>query len=189
MLDERRQAVGPDLVGDHPVAQPRGVVAARAEPAVVEHEALDAERGGPVGEVPQTLEVMVEVDRFPDVERHRALGVDVLWARAQVGVEAAGDAVETVARMRPVQPRRLVRAAGLEAAFAGQQQLAAAQQLHPAAGALGQVTVIAGERGVHRPDLAVAEAEARGPGVQHMGRVRARAAAAVLPQMGAGHQR
>ena len=62
---------GPHVRVDHPVAQAAGVVAAAEEPAVVEHEALDAHRGGAVGEAREPVEVVVEVDGLPDVERQR----------------------------------------------------------------------------------------------------------------------
>ena len=60
--------VGPDVRRDDPVAETGAVVAAAAEPAVVEHEALDADAGGRVGQRPQVVEVGLEVDRLPRVE-------------------------------------------------------------------------------------------------------------------------
>ena len=82
-VHERVQPVGPDLGGDHPVAEPRAVVAAGPEPAVVEHEALDADLGGPVGEVEQPVAVVVEVDRLPDVEGDRSPRCDRARSRAR----------------------------------------------------------------------------------------------------------
>src|SRR5690606_39451252 len=79
----------------------------------------------------------------------------------------------------------LVRPALLEGDLAGQQQLAAAEQALVGARALGEVAVVAGEGGVHRPHLALAEAESGPSGVEQMGGVRPGAAASVLPQMGA----
>ena len=90
-VDERVQPVGPDLGRHHPVAEARAVVAAGAEPAVVEHEALDADLGRAVGEVEQPVAVVVEVDRLPHVQRDRALGRDRPRPGPQVAVEAAGD--------------------------------------------------------------------------------------------------
>ena len=66
-----------------PVAEPGTVVAAGAEPAVVEHVALDPERGGPLGQVDQPVEVVVEVDRFPDVDRDRPVDRRGDWSRAR----------------------------------------------------------------------------------------------------------
>ena len=74
MVGERVQALGPGLVGDDPVAEPGGVVAAVAEPAVVEDVALDADAGGLVGEGEQGGQRVVEVDGLPDVEGDRPLG-------------------------------------------------------------------------------------------------------------------
>ena len=45
-VGERAEPVGPHDAVDDPVAEARGVVAAALEPAVVEHEALDADLGG-----------------------------------------------------------------------------------------------------------------------------------------------
>ena len=42
VVDQRRQPVGMRVGRHHPVTEPGAIVAARAEPAVVEHEALDA---------------------------------------------------------------------------------------------------------------------------------------------------
>ena len=51
--------------------RPARVVAPAGEPAVVEHEPLDADPGGAVGDRGQPVEVVVEVDRLPDVQHHR----------------------------------------------------------------------------------------------------------------------
>ena len=71
-VDERceplREALGVGL----PVAEAARVVAPAAEPAVVEHEAFDAEGGGVAGEPLQRREVLPETDRFPGVEMHAA---------------------------------------------------------------------------------------------------------------------
>ena len=123
-VDERVQAVGPDVGGDDPVAEARAVVAAGAEPAVVEHEALHADRGRAVGEVEQPVAVVVEVDGLPDVQRDRALGRDRPRPGPQVAVEAAGDLVEPVA-VRAVEPRARV---GLVAGRAGPRRAAAARR-------------------------------------------------------------
>ena len=72
VVDQRVQPVGPDVLVDVPVAEPGGVVAAVAEPAVVEHEPLDAELGGRVGQRRQPVEAVVEVDGLPRVEHDRA---------------------------------------------------------------------------------------------------------------------
>ena len=64
-----------------PVAQAGVVVAAAAEPAVVEHKSLHAEFGGGVGQLDQGGQVVVEVDRFPGVQHH---GTGLAGARPAV---------------------------------------------------------------------------------------------------------
>src|SRR5699024_1947991 len=94
VVDQGCEPLRPDVGRDHPVAQPRGVIAPGAEPAVVEHEPFHAERGGAVGQVRQSRQVVVEVDRLPHIQSDGAAGVDVVLARAQVAVEARGHLVE-----------------------------------------------------------------------------------------------
>src|SRR5215207_7638786 len=65
------RAAGPDRRIDGPVAEGTAVVATAEEPAVVEHEALDAHAGGGVDEGLELLERLVEVDRLPRVEDDR----------------------------------------------------------------------------------------------------------------------
>ena len=89
-VDQRVKPVRPDLGAHHPVTQPGAVVAAGAEPAVVQHVAFDAQGGGPLGEVDQPGGVVVEVDRLPDVDRHRTIRAWVHRQRAEVVVEAGG---------------------------------------------------------------------------------------------------
>jgi hypothetical protein len=80
LADQRVEAVGPDVGGDVPVAQPGGVVAAAAGPAVVEHEPLHPEAGGHLGQVGQPVQAVVEVDGLPGVEHHRSGGAGC-WGR------------------------------------------------------------------------------------------------------------
>ena len=72
VVDQRAQALRPDGGVDRPVAEAGGVVAAAEEPAVVEDEALDPDRGGDVGELGDPVEGVVEVDRLPRVGDDRA---------------------------------------------------------------------------------------------------------------------
>ena len=97
VLHERLQAVRPGLGGDLPVAQSRGVVAAGAEPAVVQDVALDTDLGGGVGQGLELVQVMVEVDGLPGVEQHWAGAVGVSRVRAQPGVAAVGQGVQSLA--------------------------------------------------------------------------------------------
>ena len=84
MVGERAEAVGVLALVDVPVAERARVVVAAAEPAVVEDEALDADRRGGVGEPLQLGDVVVEVDRLPRVEQHLARRARVAGARAHV---------------------------------------------------------------------------------------------------------
>ena len=93
-VDEGVQPVGPDVRGDHPVAQPRVVVTARAEPAVVEDVALDPERRRALGEVEEPVEVVLEVDGLPHVEGDRPVGRHGPRPAAQVAMEAVRHRVE-----------------------------------------------------------------------------------------------
>lgn len=106
-VHERREPLRPDHRVDSPVAEPRGVVPASEEPAVVQHEALDADSGGALGQRQERREVVVEVDRLPRVERDRARPRRVRGPCPQLGVEARGQVVETVPP-RPEDPRRAV---------------------------------------------------------------------------------
>ena len=71
-LDEGSQSVRPQGLVHVPVAQAGFVVAAAAEPAVVQDEALHSEVGGGVSELDQGAEVVVEVHGLPGVEHHGA---------------------------------------------------------------------------------------------------------------------
>ncbi|MNI25186.1 hypothetical protein D3C73_788250 [compost metagenome] len=67
-----RQALR-QLAGIHePVAQRSGVVIAAAEPAVVKHEQLDAQRLAGTGDIFDFVGIEVEVGSFPVVDQHRA---------------------------------------------------------------------------------------------------------------------
>jgi hypothetical protein len=71
VVDERVQAVRPHLLVDVPVPQAGGVTASVAEPTVVEDEALDPDLRRQVGERPEPVHVVIEVDRLPGVEDDR----------------------------------------------------------------------------------------------------------------------
>ena len=81
MVDERAEAVRPYHRVDPPVTQARCIIATQMEPAVVEHESLDADPRRPVGELFQQAQVMVEIDCLPDVQRHgHPASDDWAWA-------------------------------------------------------------------------------------------------------------
>ena len=155
------------------------VVAAGPEPAVVEDVAFDAERRGPFGQVEQVVEVVVEIDRFPDVDRDRPVDAGMVVAGPQEAVEAAGHLVETDS-VGAVQPRGGVRLAFGELNFTGQQQFSAADDLFTGGQPLGVVGVVAAPSGVHAPDLAGGEGEPGRADVQDRCRIRSRAAFAAL---------
>ena len=159
-VDQRAESVRPDVLVDVPVAEAGVVVAAAAEPAVVEHVAFDAEGRGTLGEVDEAGQVVVEVHGLPHVDRHRAGRRRVLRAAAEPAVEPSGLVVEAVP-VREVHPRPLVRGAGVEPDLAGQQQFAAADDLAAGGEPFGVVPVVAAPGGVDAPDLTVGEAEAR----------------------------
>ena len=107
-LDQRREPVGPERFVHVPVAQAGVVVAAPAEPAVVEHKTLDAQFGGGIRQFDQRGQVVVEVDRFPGVEDHRAglagaggrcRGQHVVRAGPEPAVERLADAVQAAVRV------------------------------------------------------------------------------------------
>ncbi len=110
---------GPDLRVDRPVAEPGPVVPTTAEPAVVEHEPLDAHLGGGPSQVAQPVEVVVEVGRLPGVDHDRtgAAGpgrVPSGPARAAARSRRRGRSRRTTpsatgwcrSRPRPARPRR-----------------------------------------------------------------------------------
>ncbi len=186
---QRVEPVRPHPLVHVPVAEPGVVVPPPAEPAVVQHEPLGADPGRDVRQFLELVQVVVEVDGLPHVQRDRARRVRMALAGPQVAVEAARQLVETVPPVAAVHPRRGVRLAGAERDLAGQQQLAAAQQRLPGMGALGERTVIAAPRHVQAPDLAGAETEAALARDVHGGGVGAGAALAVLAQVRADGER
>ena len=88
------QTVGPDVLGNGPIAKPGAIVTAVAEPAVVKDEALDPDSGGPFCELQQSVDVVVEVDRLPHIEGDRPVRVGVLIAGAEEAVESPSHLVQ-----------------------------------------------------------------------------------------------
>ena len=185
-VDERVEPRRPHVVVDVPVAETGRVVAAMPEPAVVEHEPLDADRRGRLGEAPQPLEVVVEVDRLPRVQHDRSRPAGMARAGAHVAMDARRRAVEPFVRPDEQHPRRGVPLARGEDDLAGPQQLTAAQQPGAGAGALGRalggVALVAAPLDVHAPDLAATEAEPGGADDHEQRGVVTGAAAADLAQ-------
>ena len=71
VVDQRSESIRPDVGGDVPVSEAAGVVAPPGEPAVVEDEPFDPDLRGPVGELLQSGQVVVEVHRLPGVHQDR----------------------------------------------------------------------------------------------------------------------
>ena len=187
-VDERVQPVGPRVRRDDPVTEPRVVVAAGAEPAVVEHVALDPHARGPLGELEQRLEGVVEVHGLPHVQRHRPIGRDRAGPGPQVRVVAARDGIQPGAA-REEHPRARVRLVAREPHLAGQQQLAPSEEPLTAEDLLGVVHVVAAPPRVHRAHQPALEAETGCARVQDVRAVGSGASLAVLTQVDAGAQR
>ena len=188
MVDQRVQPVGPDVLRHGPVTESGEVVATGAEPAVVQHVPLHADRRRSVSQLEQGCELVVEVHRFPHVEGHRTLGGRVLRAGTEPAVEPSGHLVEPVT-VGAVKPGAGVAVTRAEHDLAGQEKLAAAEQLLTGERPFGVVGVVAAPADVDPPHLPAAEAEAGHAGVQHGGSVRPGAALAALPQVDAGGER
>ena len=163
--------------------------AAPAEPAVVEHEPLDAHLGGRVGQAGQGVEVVVEVRRLPGVDQHRTGSPGARRVPAQPGVQPGRGVVQPVRRPGADQPRAVVALPRREHDLARAEQLAPAEQALALGGALGVGLVVAAPGDVGGPHLPVAEAEAGHPGGQQQGRVVAGAAVPALAQVGADQPR
>ncbi len=182
MVDQRAQAAGPDGLVDVPVSEPRPVVAAVTEPAVVQDEAFHPDLRAEVGEVGELVEVVVEVDGFPGVEHHRSRPVWMSGAGAQVVVEPGGQTVQALVAVRAVEPRPGVLLAGAEDHLARKQQFTGGDDRATGGQPLGKDPVVAAPGDVQTPHLAAAEAEARRAGRQNQGCVVAGAPAAGITQ-------
>ena len=186
-VDQGAETARPDVGRHLPVTEPGTVVASGAEPAVVQDVTLDPQLGGAFGQRQQLLQVVVEIDRLPDVQRHRPIHVRMLRTASQVTVEPSRDRVQADA-VAAVDPRRGVALAVGQDNLAGQQQLTAAQHLDAIEEPFGVVGVIAAPSGVHRPDLTLGEPEPRHTQMQQGGGLGARAAFASLAQVGTDRQ-
>ena len=113
----RAEAVRELRLVHHPVAEPRLVGVPRAEPAVVDHEELDAELRGPLGQLPLAVLGDVELGGLPRVVEHgpgladRALRQH---RRLLEAVERARHRAEAGIAVPAVVGHRLQRLAGLE---------------------------------------------------------------------------
>ena len=101
MMDQITQALRELALVGPPVAQRGAVVVAAMEPAIVEHEALDAQRGGRRGQVLELVGLQIEVKTFPGVEVHRPRphgAAGPVQPRAQLGMEVGRQTVEALVR-------------------------------------------------------------------------------------------
>src|SRR4029453_13360161 len=96
LVHERMQPMRPYLSGDSPVTEPGTIMSPGAEPAVVQHVALNANGRRALGEFCKMVEIMIEVHRLPDIEGHRAGGRWVALAGTEEAMEATGYGVEAV---------------------------------------------------------------------------------------------
>ena len=159
VLGQWRQALRINVGRGPPVAQPGAVVAAATEPAVVEHEALDSEGGGRVGQCAQTHWVVVEVGRLPGVELHPPRPLARLrrqHARAHKTVPASAQGAQPIVTAPQVHGGRDVALPRGQQRFAGQQKLAELPLAAAQARALNRDAVVAGPGDLRRPGLAVA---------------------------------
>ena len=132
--DERLEAARELAPVDDPVAQRRVVLVAPPEPAIVEHEQLDAEVLRLARDPDDPLVVEVEVGRLPVVEHDRTLAVAPRAARHPLPVQAVeglGQAAEALAGPRDDGLRRGERRARLEAPGEGLRVDADAQARGP----------------------------------------------------------
>ena len=127
VLHQWRQAFGKLGRVDPPVAQTRAVVVAAGEPAVVEHEAFDADGRCGVGQRHHLGGLHVHVERFPGVQVHGARAhpaTGPVQTRAKLGVEVCSQAIEALGGQARDQLRRAQRFARGQAAFSGCEPLA-----------------------------------------------------------------
>ena len=163
-VGQRPQPLGPHLRVDVPVPQPRAVVTAPEEPAVVEDEPLHADPGGPLDQGREPVQVVVEVDRLPAVQHERARTPRMVRPGPEPPVHPRGRSVEAGVGPGAHDPRRRVALPGSQPDLSGLQQLAASDDGRATSpGALREpvreVHLVPAPGDVHAPDLTVAEAE------------------------------
>ena len=143
VIDQRAEA-GRVRIGRHdPVAEAGRVVAARAEPPVVEHEPLGTHPCCSVGELGQARQVVVEVDRL-HVFTSTGRGVDGWVARARRWRwNCCVAAVRPWSLCTATTSGGAVRLAGEQRQLAGVQQLAELQVAAPVGEPLGEDRVVA----------------------------------------------
>ena len=99
LLGQALDAVGKNVAGGNPIAETCMVAAARAEPAVVQHEHLDSALAGLPGNLHDQVFVEIKLSRFPVVDQNGARLVPPCAAGksgAVQAVEALAHSVQTV---------------------------------------------------------------------------------------------
>ena len=76
LLNESPETLRPNLIGHLPITKTLGVVSPRAEPTIVQNEALNANLLSDIGKLRELLEVVIEIHSFPKVQSKRP-GPDV----------------------------------------------------------------------------------------------------------------
>ena len=183
VVDEPAQSLRPDVGVDEPVPEPRLLVPAPPEPAVVEDEPLRPDLRRPVGERHQLRGVGVEVDRLPRVEDDRSRRARVAGTRTEEVVDAPRQLVESGRAVGADEPRARVRLARRQAHLSGQQQLSPAEDgVRPGREALRVHAVVSAPGDVHSPHLARPEAEPARARDEQQRRVVATFSPPALPQ-------
>jgi hypothetical protein len=175
------QAGGPAVWIDRPVAEGTAVVDASREPAVVEHESLDAEIGCELDEGEQLLEPVVVVDGFPGVEDDGTRG-----RRGQgthEGMQAIRETVEAVVAVGQHRLRGAVALADREADLARFEQFGRQQPSVPGRERFDAGRAVAAPGVVQSPDLAAAEPESGRSEHGEVGGVMTWSATALVAQM------
>lgn len=186
------------MSGASPRGQASGETTQSPSPAVSSRRApnhpssrtnRDADPGSRVGEGRQPVHAMVEIDRFPRVQHHRARPANVLRPRPHVVVERRAQPVEAVAAMGDQDGGRVIPLPRAEADLAGLEQLPPADLGHPLRAALGEPRRAAAEGHVQTGHRAGPEAEARFADDEQGRRVVPGAPVAPLPHPGAHAER
>ena len=137
------------------------VVGSSGEPAVVEHEPLDADLSRCIGEPREGLLVLLEVDRLPGVQDDGSSTALQVRERTHVTVQARAQPVEPRVRPAAQHPRCGEGLARTQHHLAGTEQLPTAEDAMPLGQPLGEAHVVAAPRHVQPPDLTGAEREPR----------------------------
>ena len=81
---------------NEPIPQPRGVIAARTKPAIIEDKALNTHMRGAIRQVFELLKIMVKINCFP--------GIIMNWARLRPNLFAQ-DVVANMVVKSLAEPR------------------------------------------------------------------------------------